>query len=419
MTLDEVLSVARAGAEAGCKEALFTLGDKPELRYRVAREQLAELGHRSTLSYLEEAARVVLEETGLLPHVNPGIMGADDMAALRAVSVSQGIMLESVSPRLCEKGGPHHGSPDKDPRVRLETLRLAGELAVPFTTGILIGIGETRRERVESLLAIRKLHERYGQHPGNHHPELSGQARHIDGRCAGARSRRAHLDHRHGEVAVWSTNEHPGPPNLSPGDLAPLIDAGLNDWGGVSPVTPDHVNPEAPWPQLAELERQTAEQGKVLAERLAIYPSYALEPVRWLDAGLRTRVLRRIDTTGLARVEQWSPGGGLPLPTINRSLPAPASASRSSCRTFLIARWPGSGLKSKRWFPLFNARGEDFERVCETADRLREKVNGDDVAYVVNRNINYTNVCYFKCGFCAFSKGKRSENLRGAPTIWT
>ena len=415
MTLDEVLSVARAGAEADCKEALFTLGDKPELRYRVAREQLAELGHRSTLSYLEEAARVVLEETGLLPHVNPGIMSADEMAGLRTVSVSQGIMLECVSPRLCEKGGPHHGSPDKDPRVRLETLRVAGELAVPFTTGILIGIGETRRERVESLLAIRELHERYG-----HIQEIIIQNFRAKPDTLMADAPEPDLEDLTWTIAMARLLFGPqmniqAPPNLSPGDLAPLIDAGLNDWGGVSPVTPDHVNPEAPWPQLGELERQTAEQGKVLAERLAIYPGYALEPARWLDAGLRTRVLRRIDTTGLARVEQWSPGGGLPLPSTSRSLPAPASALTEQLQDILDRAVAGQRLEEQEVVSLFNARGEDFERVCETANRLREEINGDDVAYVVNRNINYTNVCYFKCGFCAFSKGKRSENLRGAP----
>ena len=415
MTLDEVLSVARAGAEAGCKEALFTLGDKPELRYRVAREQLAELGHQSTLGYLEEAARVVLAQTGLLPHVNPGIMSAEDMAALRTVSVSQGIMLESVSPRLCEKGGPHHGSPDKDPRVRLETLRLAGELAIPFTTGILIGIGETRRERVESLLAIRELHLRY-----DHIQEIIIQNFRAKPDTLMADAPEPDLEELTWTIAIARWLFGPAmniqaPPNLSPGELAPLIDAGLNDWGGVSPVTPDHVNPEAPWPHLAELDRRTAEQGKVLAERLAIYPSYALDPTRWLDAGLRTRVLRSIDTTGLARVEQWSPGGGLPLPTPTRSLPAPATPLTEQLKDILDRAVAGHRLDEQEVVSLFNARGEDFERVCETANRLREEVNGDDVAYVVNRNINYTNVCYFKCGFCAFSKGKRSENLRGAP----
>ena len=415
MTLDKVLAVARAGAEAGCKEALFTLGDKPEIRYRAAREQLAELGHATTLSYLEEAAQVVLEETGLLPHLNPGVMTREDIERLRKVSVSQGIMLESVSARLCEKGGPHHGSPDKEPRVRLETLGLAGELAVPFTTGILIGIGETRRERVESLLEIRALHERYG-----HIQEVIIQNFRAKPDTLMADAPEPDLNELTWTIAIARLVFGPhmniqAPPNLSPGDLAPLLDSGLNDWGGVSPVTPDHVNPEAPWPQIAELERQTAEQGKVLEERLALYPSYALDPVRWLDQGLRTRVLRSIDTTGLARAEQWSPGGGLPLPERRQSIPGTASPLSERLRGLLSRASAGQRLEEEEVILLFNARGEDFERVCQAADALRQAVNGDDVAYVVNRNINYTNVCYFKCGFCAFSKGKRSENLRGAP----
>ena len=299
--------------------------------------------------------------------------------------------------------------------MRLETLGLAGELAVPFTTGILIGIGETRRERVESLLEIRALHERYG-----HIQEVIIQNFRAKPDTLMADAPEPDLNELTWTIAIARLVFGPhmniqAPPNLSPGDLAPLLDSGLNDWGGVSPVTPDHVNPEAPWPQIAELERQTAEQGKVLEERLALYPSYALDPVRWLDQGLRTRVLRSIDTTGLARAEQWSPGGGLPLPERRQSIPGTASPLSERLRGLLSRASAGQRLEEEEVILLFNARGEDFERVCQAADALRQAVNGDDVAYVVNRNINYTNVCYFKCGFCAFSKGKRSENLRGAP----
>ena len=415
MTLDDVLSVARAGAKAGCKEALFTLGDKPELRYRAAREQLAVLGHDTTLSYLEEVARVVLEETGLLPHLNPGVMDREDMVRLRKVSVSQGIMLESAAARLCEKGGPHYGSPDKDPRVRLETLRLAGELSIPFTTGILIGIGETRRERVESLLEVRKLHERYG-----HIQEIIIQNFRAKPGTLMANAPEPDLKELSWTLAIarllfGAEMNIQAPPNLSPGNLAPLIDAGLNDWGGVSPVTPDHVNPEAPWPQLGELERQTAEHGKVLVERLALYPAYTMSPTRWLDETLRTRVLRSIDTGGFARAEQWSPGEGLPLPEYSLSIPGTDSPLSTRMTDVLNRASAGRELDEDEVVLLFNARGEDFERVCAAADLLRQSVNGDEVAYVVNRNINYTNVCYFKCGFCAFSKGKRSESLRGTP----
>ena len=415
MTLDEVLAVARAGAEVGCKEALFTLGDKPELRYRVAREQLAALGHESTLSYLEEAAGVVLDETGLLPHLNPGVMTREDVRRLRKVSVSQGVMLESVSRRLCEKGGPHHGSPDKDPQVRLETIRVAGETGIPFTTGILIGIGETRRERIESLLEIRGLHQRY-----RHIQEIIIQNFRAKPGTVMANAPEPGLDELTWTIAVARLLFGPemniqAPPNLSPGELAALLDSGLNDWGGVSPVTPDHVNPEAPWPHLAELARQTAARGKVLTERLAIYPGYVLEPEKWLDKGLRTPVLRNIDSSGLARVEKWSPGAGLALPETAEYLPDQARFPSQPLEAVLERARAGAGLDEEEVVLLFAARGEDFERVCRAADTLRQTINGDDVAYVVNRNINYTNVCYFKCGFCAFSKGKRSENLRGAP----
>ncbi|GAC1651811.1 MAG: hypothetical protein NVS4B12_22880 [Ktedonobacteraceae bacterium] len=254
---DEVLAIARAGAEAGCKEALFTLGDKPERRYKVAVRELAELGHATTLSYLTEMANIVLRETGLFPHVNPGVMTAEEIAMLRHVSVSQGIMLESVSDRLCERGGPHYGSPDKRPAIRLETIRLAGELRVPFTSGILIGIGETRMERIESLLALHGLHRRYG-----HIQEII-----IQNFRAKAATRMAHAPEPGLDELLWtvavariifgSVMNIQVPPNLNPDTYQQLIAAGLNDWGGVSPITPDHVNPEAPWPHLNELAMRT------------------------------------------------------------------------------------------------------------------------------------------------------------------
>ncbi|MFQ5985499.1 MAG: 7,8-didemethyl-8-hydroxy-5-deazariboflavin synthase CofG, partial [Alphaproteobacteria bacterium] len=250
MAPPEVLAIARAGVVAGCKEALFTLGDKPELRYRVAREELERLGHETTLAYLAEVAELVVQETGLLPHVNPGVMTVADIAALRSVSVSQGLMLESVSERLCVKGGPHYGSPDKTPAVRLATIRLAGELRVPFTSGILIGIGETRRERIESLLALRDLHDRYG-----HIQEIIIQNFRAKPDTRMADAAEPEVDELLWTIAVarllfGSTMTIQAPPNLSPASLSRLIDAGLNDWGGVSPVTPDFVNPEAPWPHL-------------------------------------------------------------------------------------------------------------------------------------------------------------------------
>src|SRR5579864_3531639 len=412
LTADEVLAIARAGAAAQCKEALFTLGDKPELRYSVARDELRKLGHETTIGYLAEIARIVFDETGLLPHANPGVLSASDIAALRTVSVSQGVMLESSSERLCERGGPHFGSPDKHPAVRLETIRLAGEAQVPFTSGILIGIGETRRERIEALLALRELHERYG-----HLQEVIIQNFRAkpDTLMAGARD--PELEDHLWTVAVarlvlGGTINIQAPPNLNPGALQQLIAAGINDWGGVSPVTPDHVNPEAPWPALARLQAETEAAGKTLLERLAIYPAYAREATRWVAPQLVPAVLHLSDSEGFARVERWSPGSVEPLPTIQM----PRVAALDGALTLALSRAQrGSELSKDEIVRLFAARGDEIAAVAVAADELRAAVNGERVTYVVNRNINYTNVCYFRCQFCAFSKGKLSENLRGRP----
>ena len=411
MTPDEILAVARAGAETGCKEALFTLGDKPELRYRVAREELAELGHETTLSYLRAMALLVFEETGLLPHLNPGVMEEVDLASLREVSVSQGIMLESISPRLMEKGACHHGSPDKDPDTRLATIAAAGRLAVPFTTGILIGIGETRAERIEALLAIRDLHDEYG-----HIQEIIVQNFRAKDDTRMADWPDAPIDELRWSIAVarliFGAEMHiQAPPNLSPGDSPSLIDAGIDDWGGVSPVTPDHVNPEAPWPHLRQLADDTARGGKHLVERLAIYPNYAQVAERWLDAAFVPAVLNKVDAAGLARTDTWAPGIDMAPPVAIAS----ASPYVPELDRLLSRAANGDDLDETEVSRLFAARGGEVDAVCQAADALRQKVNGDDVSYVVVRNINYTNICYFKCQFCAFSKGKLSENLRGRP----
>jgi FO synthase len=400
MSEEEVLAVARAGAAAGCREALFTLGDKPELRYRVAREELAELGCETTVEYLSRCARLVLEETGLLPHTNPGVLTRDELALLRTVSVSQGLMLETVSERLSVRRAPHFGSPDKVPAARLETIRLAGELRIPFTTGILIGIGDTREERLESLLAIRELGERYGHvqevivqnfraKPGTKmagHPEPS-----LDELLWTAAAARVLLG------SEWHIQ---CPPNLSGDDFGRLLDAGIDDWGGVSPVTIDHVNPEAPWPELERLTRETEARGFALAPRLAVYPEYVSG--RWIDPTVMTHVLHASDGDGLARDDRWAAGSHEPLPFVRRdALPI---ETRDELGEEEIVR-------------LFAARGEELHRVFAAADALRRDVNGDTVTYVVTRNVNYTNVCYFRCGFCAFSKGRLAANLRGKPYL--
>ena len=413
MTPDKVLAVARAGAAQGCKEALFTLGDKPELRYRAARDELAGLGHETTLSYLAQMARLVFEETGLLAHPNPGVMSGDDIADLRGVSVSQGLMLESTAPGLLRKGGAHYGSPDKDPALRLETMRLAGAARVPFTSGILIGIGETRLERIEALLALRDLDDRYG-----HIQEIIVQNFRAKPGTRMAEAPEPELDELLWTIAVTRLLFGPeaniqAPPNLSPGALGRLVDAGINDWGGVSPVTPDHVNPEAPWPHLDDLSQQTAAAGKVLTERLALYPSYARDPERWLDAALRRHVLDATDAEGYARTGDWYTGAKGPVPSISLSTSPRSGAGRLDA--ILERAGGGAELEEGEIVRLFQARGEAFATVTGAADDLRARVNGDTVTYVVNRNINYTNVCYFKCQFCAFSKGRLSENLRGRP----
>ncbi|HVS66706.1 MAG TPA: 5-amino-6-(D-ribitylamino)uracil--L-tyrosine 4-hydroxyphenyl transferase CofH [Thermoanaerobaculia bacterium] len=417
MSRQQLLAAAADGAHAGCKEALFTLGDKPEMRWQAARDGLAELGHETTLSYLREAAELVHRETGLLPHLNPGLMTQADLATLRPFAPSMGIMLESVSARLLEKGHAHYGCPDKHPASRLETLRLAGEARIPFTSGILIGIGETRRERIEALLALRDLHDRHG-----HLQEVIVQNFRAkpDTRMAGAPE--PDLDELLWTVAVARIVLGGGmnlqaPPNLSPGALRQIVAAGINDWGGVSPVTPDFVNPEAPWPHLEELRRETEAAGMELVERLTIYPEYALDPERWLDPAMRAPVLRAIDAEGLARSDGWSPGEPTPPPERElllvraRGVPEPAAAVAGA----LSRASAGETLTEQEITVLFAARGADFAAVCRAADALRREACGDEVTYVVNRNINYTNVCYFKCQFCAFSKGRLSENLRGRP----
>jgi FO synthase len=414
LTLDEVLAIARAGAAAGCKEALFTLGDQPELRYRSAADELVRLGHDTTLSYLAQAARAVLEQTGLLPHLNPGHLTLADLTALRTVSLSQGLMLESSSERLCRRGGPHHGSPDKHPRARLASIRAAGAARVPFTSGILIGIGETREERIDSLLALRELSEADG-----HIQEIIIQNFRPKTGTRMADSPAPHLEELLWTIAIARLLFAPdmniqAPPNLSPGALRRLLAAGINDWGGVSPVTPDHVNPEAPWPHLRMLERATSAAGKQLVERLAIYPAFARRAETWVDPALRPMLLHRIDADGWPRTDEWSPGA-LTAPPEHPAATIRRPRVSGDLTTVLHKAQSGSELTQAEIVRLFRARGAESIAVCMAADELRQAVNGDVVSYVVTRNINYTNICYFKCQFCAFSKGKLSENLRGRP----
>jgi FO synthase len=398
LSIDEVLDIARAGAAVGCREGLFTLGDKPELRYRVAREELQSLGCATTLEYLARAAEAVLVETGLLPHLNPGVMTSHDVHELRRVSASMGLMLETTSPRLSERGRPHFGSPDKLPARRLETIAAAGEERVPFTTGVLIGIGESRAERIDALLAIRELAKRYG-----HVQEVIVQNFRAKPGTRMAGAAEPQLEELLWTIAVARILLGPdahlqAPPNLSYDDFPRLLDAGIDDWGGVSPVTIDHVNPEAPWPELDCLRLAAERRGLELAPRLPVYPEWIAAD--WIDSGVMPSVLRASDSLGLAREDSWSPGEDVSIPFFPRdALPIDTRAELGEEE---IAR-------------LFRARGRERDRVLAAADSLRREVCGDEVSYVVTRNIQYTNVCYFRCGFCAFSKGKLAANLRGAP----
>lgn len=416
MTIDEVLEVARHGQAMGCKEALFTLGEKPELRYKAAREALAEMGYASTTDYLFAAAEAVFKETGLLPHLNPGNLEPEELARLRSVSPSMGIMLESASDRLTEKGMPHYGSPDKIPAVRLQTLRNAGIAKVPFTTGILIGIGETRRERVESLLAIREIQQEYG-----HIQEIIVQNFRAKPDTKMVNAPEPDLNELLWTIAMTRILFGPemsvqAPPNLSPGVLPQIVHAGINDWGGVSPLTPDFVNPEAPWPHLEDLRRETASAGKFLTERLTMYSSYARDLPQWAHEDLHERILEMIDAEGMPRIDDWCPGDvdtAPPAEIMNAIMDAPTHVSGDIQE--ILDKVGAADLTESDIERLFTARGDDFKAVVQKADALRRQTSGDTVSFVVNRNINYTNICYFKCQFCAFSKGKLAENLRGRP----
>ena len=417
MPPDDVLAVAQAGAALGCKEALFTLGDAPERRYAAARDGLAALGFSRTVDYLEHIARLVITQTGLLPHINAGVLQEADYHRLRAVSASAGLMLESASERLCARGGPHFGSPDKHPAVRIASLAAAGRARVPMTSGILVGIGETERERLDALLALRDLHRRHGHiqevivqnfraKPGTrmaHAPEPSDEDFYRAIACA--------------RIILPDDVSVQAPPNLNDARLAETLDAGIDDWGGISPVTIDHVNPEAPWPQIGRLADVCARAGRPLTERLTIYPRFTIA-ADWLHSATRPAVLRLSDSEGLARDGAWSPGAATPCPGVSQSpLGAPAIAGQHSLHRILTRAAGAAGLAHDEIVTLFTSRGAAAEAVVRAADDLRRSVSGDAVTYVINRNINYTNVCTYACGFCAFSKSSAKSGKRDRPYV--
>ncbi len=413
---DEVLEIAKRGARAGCKEALFTLGEAPQDRYSVAAEWLDAHGYESTVDYLVAMCALVLDETGLLPHSNAGALDGVDLERLRRVAPSQGMMLESLSDRLHERGGPHYRCPDKTATRRLETLDVAGRLRIPFTTGILVGIGETFAERIEAINVIVRAHERYG-----HVQEVIVQnfvaKPDTPMRAAPAPSRESSLRTIAAARILLPPEVHlQAPPNLSE-DFGALLSAGIDDWGGVSPVTPDHVNPGRAWPTLDELCSVTESHGFTLAPRLTVYPEYVCRRNEWLDAKTRFPVLVSSDAQGLARDDDWSAGGEA-LPRDPRRFTGARSVN-GQMREILDGVVDGERVDEDQIAALFGARGSELAAVCEVADHLRRDTVGDVVTYVVNRNINYTNICTFKCRFCGFSKGPLSLNLRGNPYLLT
>ncbi|GAB3476370.1 bifunctional FO biosynthesis protein CofGH [Nocardiopsis coralliicola] len=459
---DDVLAIAREGARQGCKEALFTLGDQPEDRWPAARDWLSAHGYDDTLSYVRAMAVRVLEETGLLPHLNPGVMSWAQMQRLRPAAPSMGMMLETTATRLwSERSGPHYGSPDKDPAVRLRVLEDAGRIGIPFTTGVLVGIGETPAERVDALLAIRRIAREYG----SVQEVIVQNFRAKDDtamRSAGDLGAEEYL----AVIAVARLLLGPSvtvqaPPNLSdPGEVPRLLAAGVDDWGGVSPLTPDHVNPERPWPHIADLSAATAAAGLRLRERLTAHPRFirgALgEDRAWIDPRLHPHVRALADAeTGLAdeqaRAEgrPWQePDGGLAessgrtglhreVDTVGRSADrrgdfdevygdwdaiaaragvdrsagqrADAAPERLDAETAAALRRAAddpAGLSDRGYLALMAADGPALDALAALADDVRRDTVGDDVTYVVNRNINFTNVCYVGCRFCAFAQRK-------------
>ena len=416
---DQVLAIAEQGKEQFVKEALFTLGEKPEMRYQVAKDHLQKLGFETTIEYLGSMSKLVYEETGLLPHLNPGNMTLLEMEKLREYSVSMGIMLESSSERLCGKGGPHFGSPDKQPATRLQTMKNAGKLRIPITTGILIGIGETIEERIQSLLDIKNLHKEYG-----HIQEVI-----IQNFIPKENTRMKKHSPASKEDLLWTLSAAriifgkdmniQCPPNLNSDYLDQILDCGINDWGGVSPITIDHVNPESPWPQIEQLEKITNNKGMELVERLAIYPEY-IEDQSWYDKNLHSGILELSDSSRYGRHDQWRCGESLSIPASGKHdlwVNKKSGDVSHEIKKILDKSIHGFDLDHDEITKLFHTRGHDYHLVLNHADRLRQKINGDEVTYVITRNINYTNICKYSCHFCAFSKGKTKENLRGKPYL--
>lgn len=452
MTFDEVLEAASLGEEQGCLEALLTLGDKPEMKYEQARRELRGMGYETTIEYVKDCAKLILEHTSLLPHINAGVVSEDELRELKQVSVSQGLMLESISDKLMQPDMPHHLCPDKVPFERLKVLEHAGKQSVPFTTGLLLGIGDSREDRIAGLLEIRKVHRLFG-----HVQEIIIQSFIPKKNTKMSGVAEPSLEELLFTIASARILFGPdmniqAPPNLQY-QWSDLIEAGINDWGGISPgLSPDYVNPEKQWPELSKLSRVTAQSGKLLVPRMPIYPEYVKkyeELSKWLThdtwpVSPFKAVLAHADGDGYPRCSNWFAGSSqeeedssnnsrqkihvkeviaaVPKLKIRRhgySVKIETNGQLKGCAApraridaeYLIEKSMGGHFETTEIVNLFSSRGEDFKAVIQAADTVRQKVNGNAVSFVVNRNINYTNICTFGCKFCAFSKGPQSDEL--------
>ena len=407
LSIDQVISIAKEGEANGCYEALFTLGDKPELRYRAAREWLLDNGYETTNDYLAACAEAVLNETSLIPHLNPGCLTVDEITKLKPLSGSMGLMVESLSSRLTEKGNPHYGSPDKDPIFRIKTLEEAGRQKVPFTTGILIGIGETRLERLESLHKIAELHLTY-----NHIQEVIVQNFKAKPNTLMANASEPSFDELMWTIAM-ARLILPGdislqvPPNLNSDYIKQLSQSGINDFGGISPVTKDYVNPEAPWPEIEKLNKIASISNQSLEPRATLYPKYFTDLDTFSTPRISSKLLQITDSQSLIRSDFWRSG-------ISNKIPSYPDAvfNSSICQTIKKVEKNPSIENIQQ---LLEISDNDFKYVTDYANDVKSQIHGSDITFVINRNINYTNICSFKCNFCAFSKGRGHDDLRGKP----
>ncbi|MEK9649416.1 MAG: 5-amino-6-(D-ribitylamino)uracil--L-tyrosine 4-hydroxyphenyl transferase CofH [Gammaproteobacteria bacterium] len=406
---EKILEICKVGSAQGCYEALFTLGEKPELRYKTARDFLTQQNLSSTVQYLHQQAKQVFDETGFIPHINAGNLSIEELIQFKQISGSVGLMVESSSDRLTQKGMPHYGSPDKKPSARIETLINAGIAKIPFTTGVLIGIGETKEELVKTLLEIVKVHKSY-----NHIQEVIIQN-------FVPKPQTLMFDHPPAstEYLIWAIAiarlilpidiSIQVPPNLNKEILSKLILSGINDFGGVSPVTIDHVNPESSWPNIKRLEELCNRFDMHLVSRLTIYPKYLSEEFNsYLSKSVRSKAIKLVDASGFLREDDWRAGESQLVPSFY-------STPKRLTNIKIALDNLDKNKSIKNISALFQARGSEVKFLGEAALEIKQTLYGNKLTFVNNRNINYTNICKYSCNFCAFSKGRGHDDLRGKP----